>query len=359
VLVGLLCTAQAQPPDQRAEQAYEKASQAFQRGEFAEAMKWLEAAMAIQPRPIYVYNIGRVEEAMGRLAAAHATFLRVQAMADVPAPLAKLAAQKAKRLTPLTERAVLVVSGLPAGARVQLDAALLRNPGQELAVDVGVHQLCVISRDERTVACQRADLPAGERTDWRPPTDDGRGALRWTPEPDAVGLELNGAVLLVDPQRLQRVSVDAGQHVVRVVRRSRTAPVQLTVFVGKETRIEVAPEPAVVISERPSVWPWIVSGVGLATVGVGVGLFVAAGSERGVEDVDGLVVETTQVAHRESWSRSADLDLAGAVLLGVGTTAIVAGLVGVLVDRPSASASIRSAVWLGVSPLGLTAGGRF
>ena len=131
-----------------------------------------------------------------------------------------------------------------------------------------------------------------------------------------------------------------------------------------ETRIDaraqpVAPTPVVMphptsdddesTSDGGSAYPWIVAGAGVATLGVGAGLLIAAHTRNDDAADEGVAVEAERLH-----DQATTLQTSAAVVMAVGGAAATAGLVWIIVD-----ASASSAPAVGIRPAALSFSMRF
>ncbi len=375
-------SAEAKPPTKTltADQAYHKARALYAQKKYSEALKWLEVAHRKKPRAIYIYNQGRLLEALGRLREAHNAFLSAQAMPQVSDELRELAAAQAAKVKSLVDVAVVRFSGLSDNTLVQVDGEVVSDVRQDLTVPEAKHQLCVSSPRGDRVRCWNRKLRAGIRV-VAPFKGGARGLVKWPARAHITRLHVDGHDLLVDLKNLRFIELDAGRHLVRVTLMVAGAGPQVheqsvdvlptrpaTLTLKKKAPIDVGVGGGVKTPVSPGAWPWVVTGTGVAVLGVGVGLMVKASADRGVDPSSeaagrGVVTQKTQVAHEAAWDDADSLSGAGAAMTAVGGAALIGGLTWWLMTR-SASEKKKPQVsaarwcWACVSAGRLGAGGR-
>lgn len=280
ILVPVVASAQAAEPAalnaaQRAElgELFKRAQRAYEAKNYLEAIGALRAAHAIFGEPNILYRIGDAYENLGDLANA-AEYYR-QYVAAAPQ-----------------------------------------------ATDAGLVQRRIDDLERRAAALEEK-------------------LTQTTPERAALLLDSNpaGAMVRLDDRAIDgvtpvRVEVAPGMHrvelqrdgFVSVVREIRIEPDETISLVYQLERIETAPPVAV----RPSPWPWIVGGAGVASLGASAGLllgFRAADSRVAAWDQERLAAhdDGTQVLARPE---GYDASVRNRVIFRNG--AIIAGGVGVL-----------------------------
>ena len=144
----------AAPTTSLAEKAYLEAREAFDRGEYDNALRLLRLAAREDEDPVYVYNMARVLETMGRNFEAYSSFLRVRALPEVPPALAELALAAVERLEPLRTRAVVRFTGVAEGSLVQIDDELVVDLAEDQMLEPGKHRVCVTTPDGARLSCR-------------------------------------------------------------------------------------------------------------------------------------------------------------------------------------------------------------
>ena len=336
----------AEPPGEAAE-IYTRALAAFKLGHHDEALKELDAAFQASPRPVYVYNMGRVLEAMGRLRDAHQAYLRVGAIPGADAEIKALARSAADALAPFALRVVVRLAEVPPGSVAQIDGVLVANVAVDMDFPAGTRLLCVTTQRGRRLACRRRSLPVGVRTTWPlPDPPDSRAVVAWTGLPGATVLKLDGIRLIVDLGKLTEIELDVGHHDLELATADgsiRTGAIDLVAGPVRSVA-EAFPKPKVAPVDAPVVvelatapgaspWPWVTVGTGVAVTGVGVGLLIWASGQR--TDAKDLM----QVEASAEFDAAKDKTIGGAVAVGIGSAAIAGGLIWWLVDRPQATAT--------------------
>jgi len=364
--------ATAQTPPTAAEAAYLRARQAFEKHDYQEARRWLEEALKHDQRAVYVYNLARVQQLLGQFANARRSFLRVTAMPDVDADLRRLAEQQGAELRDKATVAVLRAADPANAPLLQVDGRLLADASVDTDLEAGEHQLCVIKAAGARVRCVRRSLPTGVRTTW--PLADAaaeHGTLTWSPQADAKTLALNGHVLLVDLTTLRRVEVDAGRHEIRVTNAAgETKTTLVSVLPGGSVAIGAPAKTPFKVADggvlradppsSPGAWPWVVAGLGGASLAAGVALMVSAEAVRSPETSGDVITGVSQRDHPDDWEDARGRWYAGISLVSVGGAAAVSGLAWWLATRGTPGDDAATpAVWVAPWQGGIAAGGRF
>ncbi len=354
--------------------AYNRARTAYEAGDFEGALALLTQAAREDEKPVYVYNMARVLEAMGRNAEAHASFLRTRALPGVTPELDQLAQASVERLEPLRAKAVVAFDA-PDGTLVQLGEQVVVDLTKKQVRDPGPLQICVTPADGRTMSCWTRTLQAGVGTTWPPKAAGATRGEIVLPEGEPLEtVELDGFRLVADLARLRSILVDVGTHVVRS---------KASGGLVYEHRIDVLPGKAAaiprtggelvagqVVDEPIGPMPWIIGGSGLAlAITGGVLIGVAPGLRKnstrptelglGFRISDGFL----QTQHQEAWTRSYRMQAAGYALVGVGGAALVGGLAWLLAGAYGGDSEGGDAAWgdfhVVPSGNGLVVGGGF
>lgn len=326
--------------DRPAVEDYEEARRAYERGDYHRALEDLRRAVRKDEQPVYVYNIGRTLEAMGRYAEAYQEFLRARALPGAAEDLRELARAGVERLASLHDRATVRLQGILDGELVQIDDQVVVDTAKDQVLAPGRHQLCVTSADGARTSCWARTLPPGVRTSWPPAAPAAtRGELA-LPDDGVEALSLDGAALVADAAKLRTVEVDVGRHeVVLLGPGGARARREVDVLSGRRVVLAApaAAEPGVASTAPhlppPSPWPWAAAGSGTAAILAGAALFVVAASERDVETfrVEGVDVpvtkELSQREHADDWRTARNLDTAGGILTGIGVAALATAVV--------------------------------
>ena len=267
-----------------AEQAYLQAREAFDRGAYDDALRLLQLASREDEDPVYVYNMARVLERMGRNSEAYSSFLRVRALPEVPEALAELAWAAIETLEPLRARAVVRFSGVEPGSLVQIDDELVVDLVEDHVLKPGRHRVCVTSPDGARLSCWRRTLPEGRVTSW-PPDGEGptRGEIHLPTDPPLTSLTLDGRRMVVDLRRLRVIQVDVGTH--EVLAEEAGSPLyrhSLDVFPGAQVAVPRTGPLAFPEPKSVGPWPWVTAGTGLAVLVTGG---VLLGLAPGLRDV--------------------------------------------------------------------------
>lgn len=301
--------------DQRAKLGhfFSEAQHAFERDAFADAILSLKEAFKIFPEPNILYRIGDAYERQGQLAEAVTYYTRyVEAAADaedVPmvhrhiSELQKYIAKDAPSKTPpkptQMKTAVLFIDSTPPGAQVYI--------GDELA--------------------PRGVTPA---------------RIHINPGATPIYLEQRGY------QPVERVlRIEAGETL------SMVYPLQ------KITVTDAAPTD---VSDAPgSAWPWVIGGVGTASLATGAGLLFAANSassqletydkQRRDAHENGQVVPARPADYDQLKSDDYYFSRAGWALVGIGAVGVGAGIVWLTLELDEAEIAIVPS-WGGASVRG-------
>lgn len=334
----------AEPPDSRltASEAAARARAAFDAGKHDRAIELLELAYRKAPKPVYVYNMGRVLDAAGRYGDAHAKFLLVLAQPDTPANLRRLCEAQVSRLEPRRSKASLRIRRAE-GEVVQLDGALIADPTRERSLSPGQHTLCTLTAGGDGLACWRRSLIVGRATTWPPPVTPGeRGEVDVSAVAPLQALTIDGMVVQLPLSKVRLVSLDIGPHAL-----------VLEPAAGKPRRIDTALKPGRIVIEPLSstpphvgigatgtstsvdrgAGPWVLAGVGGAALASGVAVLVAGvlesadieSSERQRRD-DGAIEGITQAEARSGRDHASTLVLSGVITAAIGAAALAGGL---------------------------------
>jgi tetratricopeptide (TPR) repeat protein len=271
--------AAAPPTDQeRAYELVESAASDRARGDLEAAIEKLKAAIKLYPEPALVYNLGRLYEDTEVLDLAQyqyelclreATALEVQSRAR----------DGLARVSEARKSGRLLLSGVPDGARLQIDGQPVAAPpaGESMKLPAGPRRLEVSAEGFQPLAIT-VDVPGGR--------------------------VLKRTVTLVAATPAPKIS-------------HGEPPSEATVQGG---------------ATRFGPWPWVTLGVGAAVAATGGALLGLGQADYDtVESADGWgTAEVTgiSVADAESLIASGDEKvLAGWTLLGVGSAAVIAGVV--------------------------------
>ena len=228
------------------------------------------------------------------------------------------------------------------------------------------------------MSCWTRTLAAGVATTWPPKAAGATRGETTLPEntPDGPALEmleLDGVRLVVDLAKLRSVQVDVGAHVVKTKASGGLIYIhRLDVLPGRLADIprvggELAPGQ---VEEEPiGPMPWIIGGSGLVlaiTGGVLLGIAPGIRKNSTVATDIGLGLEISshfrQTEHQTAWDRSYRMQAAGYALVGVGSAALVGGLVWLLAGAYGGDDAPEQSAWdLHVVPSGngLVFGGGF
>lgn len=336
----LASAALAAPPgaDEAAQQEYDRAVAAYRAGDLGAALDGLERAQALKPKPIYVYNIGRVLEDMGRLRAALEAYLKVAAMSRGTAEIRALSRRKAELLSPLVDQALLRFSRLPEGSAVQVRGDRVADLASDVAVAPGACLICVVAPDARRVSCSVVLVAAGFRLDWPPAAGvRGRVVLANDLGAELASVAVDGVMVHADWRGVSQLDLAVGAKAVTVglsdhtelpaaLDRAGQGVVPLSSVIarpGPEPPVAAPVEPPAVVettSPGSGPWPWVLVGVGSAAIAAGVGLVTAA-NLTATADAD-----ATQAEAAETWAGAQQLEAAGWSVMGVGLATLAGGL---------------------------------
>ena len=380
----------AQPPplpppvsETSAARVAEHARAAFEREDYAEALRLLDEAHRLEPKPVYVYNMARSLERLGRLREAHAMFLRMRATSGAAPNLSRLAEAQISKLAPLIEKAVVRLTGAAMDALVLLDGVVVTDVDQDRTLTPGLHDLCVVSADGAGVSCWQREAPKGARSVWRVLPEESRpsATLGWTPRADVVALGLDGHPLPVALDSLRRVEVSAGEHVVELTLANQDvwrlvlqAVPGATYPLGAALDGELVPglRATHVVWEEPGPgpWPWVLVGSGVAVLAGGAVLVALGAADAAtVEDAgkraDGVTYGLSQKEAYELLDRADGETGGGAAMIVVGAGLAVGGVLWAALadygdgEDADATAALRWTPALGAGHVGLALSGRF
>ena len=302
IAAGPAAAQAAAPPAEApttADDHYGRARAAFIEERYEAALDNLRRAVELDERAVYVYDIARTLEAMGRYAESYQSFLRARALPDAAEDLEDLARAGAERLAPRRKKAVVRVGGLEAGAIAQIDDAVVVEPDRDHLLAPGKHQLCITGAAGAEMRCWTRSLSAGLRVAW--PLEDaptGRGTLRMPDGAPPASVVLDGHRMVVDLALLRRIRVDIGHHEVLLeVADGPTYRNALDVLPGRQVDLALAGPvvgaelagQALAPSEGVDPFAWVTLGVGGAAAVAGVVLLVVAEQQRRVGTDEGSV----------------------------------------------------------------------
>ncbi|AKV03854.1 hypothetical protein AKJ09_10517 [Labilithrix luteola] len=137
-----------------AEELFQQARVLVEKGRYDEACPKLEESHRLEPAVGTQFNLADCYEHLGRAASAHATFLKVAAIARAAGKFEreKSANERARALEPRLAKLHLVVKASAPGLELRLDdAPLAREDWQTpLPVDPGSHRVTAAAPDHRT-----------------------------------------------------------------------------------------------------------------------------------------------------------------------------------------------------------------
>ena len=369
-------------PGASAARVAEHAREAFQREDYAEALRLLDQAHRLEPKPVYVYNMGRSLERLGRLREAHAMFLRMRATSGADPNLTRLAEAQIAKLAPLVKKALVRLSGAPMDALVLLDGAVVTDVDQDRTLRPGRHDLCVVAAGGADVSCWQREAAEGVRSTWQIPPAEARpvATLGWVTNPAVVSLGLDGHPLPVALEALKRIEVSAGEHVVEitlankdvwrlVVQAAPGATYPLAAVLTGELVPGVRATHVVWEEPGPGPWPWVLLGSGVAVVAGGAVLVALGAADAAtVEDagkrVDGVTYGLSQKEAHELLDRADGETGGGAAMIVVGAGLTLGGVLwAALADygdaAEGADAGLQLTPALGPGHAGFALSGRF
>ena len=365
-----------------AEEALKKARTLYGTGDFEGSLQWLEYANNKEPKAIIVYNIGRVQEKLGRLADAHNTFLRVTALSDVDEKIRGLSQAQAEKLKPFIDKTVLHFPKLKAGSMVQVDEKMILDLTVDAEIKPGSHQICVLDPTGKNLSCWRRKLAAGIRIPWPPKTaSTTRGTLVWKGVKGASELYMNGHPLLVDLSRLENIKVDVGRHEL-IMADTNGKKKKATVAVlsrGKKKLRAAFKNPSSASkgsagtagrsknqSGPTNIWPWVVTGTGVVLGGAGASFMAKSSTTRDDWDRKGCIATSTcQKAKEDAFNAANSEAQMGYILAGAGALTIAGGITWWILDKKSskktqASNESEPTFWFGFDGIRtLSVSGRF
>ena len=378
-----IASAAAEGEPESAEAAYSMAKDAFKAGDLVEALRLLELANDKEPRPLFIYNIGRVKASMGQIREAYETYLKVLALKDTDENLRNLTQAQADKLKDLIDKALLRITGASGGVTVQVGESLITEFAEDQELEPGKYRACAVLKGGKELRCIKLNLRAGRRTDWdvsRKAKASGRIAL--SKKLGLTTLSLGGTPLLVDASKVRYIQIEAGRHLFKYGSKKGEGEVTLQVLPGAKlpwkeggaktegsSRAKVSSQAAP--SSGPGPWPWVLSGMGAAMGGAGAFLASAGSSEQSDMEAE-CNASTDQQACFANWdqdrydSAGSKIDT-GVVLAGVGGACVVGGIVWWFMTKDQAVAPKKSAQrgeflqwWIQPNPRGgLSAVGRF
>jgi len=331
----LFSTCLAQSPATEADEAYERALEARNRGDLDEALSFLRTAHQRDPRTIFAYNIAVLIETQGQLDRAYEAYKLVTTLPLGDEETMALAATKAARLEPLLSRGVLHCIDWPDQSVVQLDDRVLSADERvlELPVEPGAHQLHIYTGDGRRADIWRVTLRRATVTGC-PFGDVGqtRGALSW-PGLTLERLAIDDYALLTDPTALDTVGITAGPHRVSFGVDGHAGQQQIEVIAGATTELALPstdPPDSAPTRQRPVAAMALTAG-GTVLAGVGGALLTSAHSAakgvRNAAENGGVVEEITEHDAFDTTGTAIRRSRTGVALLSSGAGIAAIGVV--------------------------------
>ena len=189
-----------------ARQAFKEGEEAEAQGDLAIALDKFKAAVAIKETPQLHVRIGAVQEKLGRLVDALASYQRGLAKASGTASVTKIAREQIDSLRARIPKVTVVMTSPPPDLVVTIDGVPFSPSsfGTPVPVDPGTHRLHAqapkfIDRDQTFTAAERSSprielslLPGGDTTATpAPPADSGPSKV-----PGAILVGVGGAALV-------------------------------------------------------------------------------------------------------------------------------------------------------------------
>jgi tetratricopeptide (TPR) repeat protein len=167
LIVGLLLVAgeaayaQETTPEARARVHFQQGVEAVQRGELTRATEHFEAAQALSPNPVVLYNLGQTYSALGRPVEAEAALQRY--LASEPRPTDPKRIKAVEDLIAFNERRIgsVLVELTPADATLEVDGSkVVLPPPRRIRLAAGRHVL-VANKPDFKPAIANVDVSAG------------------------------------------------------------------------------------------------------------------------------------------------------------------------------------------------------
>lgn len=181
-----------------AKKAFHEGEEAEAKGDYVTALDRFQAALAVKTTAQLHLRVGVVEEKLGRLRDALASYERGLALTSALPAVAKIAREQIDALTPRIPTVTVTVTAPPPGLTVTLDEAPFTAFGAAVPLDPGMHHLHAEapgrpSRDETFLAAERGRTPLTLDLALPAPAEpDGLSKL-----PAALALGGGGAALVV------------------------------------------------------------------------------------------------------------------------------------------------------------------
>jgi len=337
VAVGVsLCTAgSAEARDFKAVMA--EAIAARDAGDLERTLALLREAHALQPRPELQNNIGKILEELGRYAEAAEAYTVVVDDRAADEKLRALDAARLRVVRPKSRLCWLFVSSAAEARRVLVDGDQPEIGEAEYSPEFHFFEMRSQARGEVSVMVRT--LPRGRRV---AVADVVKGSLSAQARLHFAGLTSPPKGVRIDGYRVRAPMADAKVIYVEPGRRFVEVELAEGPWIRREVEL-VAGQPIDVVEwlevdAAAGVSPWsaLLIGAGAGAAAAGGTLLSIASSERsrvtGAEQLDGRVVGLSHAEALTIEERADDRATAGAVLLGVGSAALTAGLVWLIVS---------------------------
>ncbi len=353
--------------------------------DYERVVKLLEEAIALQPSPALINNLGSTFEKLGRYGDAVKAYTRVENDTNAPQELRNLDASRRAALAHKLGRIWVVTSFDRPGAQLRVDGEVMElEAGEELGLDRGAHTFeCsapdvteVLLRFERFPVSRRSKLSCALGT---------RGATDlWFsvgPDDGVAAITVNGYELQASLESPRVVRFASGTAKLELVLKDgtrrkltltpeRRGEAQFAQLMGSSERVS-APAPMGVTmplesAQASSYMPLITAGAGLVGVAVGAGFMALADSQR--QDIADAAnasgdlplsadPEMNQVQAYQTQDDARDNDELGTAILAVGASVAIGGAIWWLFSEEEGT---TQAAWdMNLGPGGLSLTGRF
>lgn len=258
-------------PVEPARAAFENGLRSLGERRFGDAAVALERSYTLRPLPVTLYNLALAYRGMGRYLSAIDAFDRYLAAPDISSGPERVAAIAEELRDLRTQLIELDLAVTPAGASVAIDGRPLESGARHASLDPGAHVMDVALDGHRP---EHRDLPRAPGTHARiavdlTPLRDGRLQVECAAPTARIVID-HGAVYFGRAE----VGLPPGEHHVDV-RLDAYQPYGRDVRVGHTgtVRLDVTLAPLLRADWRQR--GWILAGVGVAALAVGVGLYFA------------------------------------------------------------------------------------
>lgn len=354
----------------------------------------LQEAIALQPSPALINNLGSTYEKLGRYGDAVKAYTRVENDMSAPQELRNLDAARRAALAYKIGRIWLVTEFDHPDAVLLVNGELLElEPDEEFGLDRGEHTFECAVPEGTEVLVRVARFPVSRRSTMPCTLATQAAQDTWvTLSPDAgvTAISVNGYRVRTSLDRARSIRFTGGAVNLEFElkdgskRRVTTEPDRrgealLVDLLKRSERVGsaalLASPPPPVATASPSYLPLVTAAAGLVGVGVGAGLMALADSQR--QEVANATVtsgplelapsdEMNQVEAYDTQAEARETDELGTAVLAVGTSVAISGVLWWLLsdDSPETSAQAESPAlpdswsWA-LGPAGLSLSGRF